>query len=254
MNYSEEQLDGMYEEVASLAKKKNDLMGSYVSRQYRSERANEYSRHGFCRRLQIMAHCIEQVFGRLPPESDEVPEPEAVLDATVYLQAFVFNTFGSIDNLAHIWVSEKEVKQVNGKALSPMSIGFGRKYTRVMESLPQEFRQYLSDIGSWWEYLSEFRHALSHRIPLYIPPNLVAEDKVEEYRRFEARMHEAKERGEYPEIEILEEEQDALVSFLPVTTHSFDDQAKFVFFHCQMLSDFNTIEEMAGRMLRALDE
>ena len=177
-----------------------------------------------------MAHCIEQVFGRLPPESGDVPESETVRDATVYLQAFVFNTFGSIDNLAHIWVSEKEVKKINGNALSPMSIGFGHKYERVMESLPEEFRHYLSDVGSWWEYRTEFRHALSHRIPLYIPPNLVTEDKVEEYRRIEARMHEAMERGEYPEIEALEEEQNALVSFLPVTTHSFEEQAKFVFF------------------------
>ena len=111
-----------------------------------------------------------------------------------------------------------------------MSIGFGHKYERVMESLPEEFRHYLSDVGSWWEYRTEFRHALSHRIPLYIPPNLVTEDKVEEYRRIEARMHEAMERGEYPEIEALEEEQNALVSFLPVTTHSFEEQAKFVFF------------------------
>ena len=142
----------MYEEVASLTKRKNDLMGSYISRQYNSERTKEYSRHGFCHRLQIMAHCIEQVFGRLPPESGDVPESETVRDATVYLQAFVFNTFGSIDNLAHIWVSEKEVKKINGNALSPMSIGFGHKYERVMESLPEEFRHYLSDVGSWWEY------------------------------------------------------------------------------------------------------
>ena len=44
------------------------------------------------------------------------------------------------------------------------------------------------------------------------------------------------------------------ISFLPVTTHSFQEQSRFVYFHCQMLADFNTVDEIAWRMLRALEE
>ena len=253
MNYSDEQLNGIYADYEELRRKKNSLMESYILRQYRDEHAGEYARHGFCRRIQIMAHCIEGVFAKLPPNRDEIPAEDSVRDATVYLQAFVFNTFGSMDNLAHIWVSEKDVKRANGKVLSRMEIGFGNKYVSVMESLPLEFRQHLVANETWLEYLADFRHALSHRIPLYIPPSLVTDDKVEEYRRMEEYIHEAIRRQEFAEVEKLEEAQHKLISFLPVTTHSFAEQAKFVYFHRQMLTDFNMVEEVGVRMLGALD-
>ena len=255
MNYSQQQLDWMHEQLASLTKRRSDLMGAYMLRQYRTDRSMEHSRHGFCRRLQTMAHCIQHVFMRLAPETDNVPEPEAVLDATVYLQAFVFHTFGSIDNLAHIWVLEKDVRQANGQALPRTKVGFGKKCTRVRHSLPEEFRQFLTGIRSWQDYLTEFRDALSHRVPLYIPPHFVAPDKVQEYKLIEARMHRLMDLPDYPDIPLLDEESsNPSVFFVPVTTHSFEDQAPFVFFHLQMLSDFNMIEDMAWRMSHALDE
>ena len=254
MQYSDEQLGQMYEDYGDLTGKKNRLMESYVVRQYRDEHSAEYARHGFCRRIQIMAHCIQGVFERLPPERADVPAEETVRDATVYLQAFVFNTFGSIDNLAHIWVSERQVKKANGNKLARGSIGFGEKCTRVMESLPEGFREYLNETESWWDYLTNFRDALAHRIPLYIPPSLVTDDNAEEYERKGAEILDAIRRGEYAEAEALENAQNEVISFLPVTTHSFQEQSRFVYFHCQMLADFNTVEEIAWRMLRALEE
>lgn len=254
MSYSEEQLDRIYEDYGELTGKKIRLMGSYLLWRFREKHAEEHARHGFCRRLQIMAHCIMGVFEKLPPESDEVPGEETVSDATIYLQAFVFNTFGSIDNLAQIWVSEMKVKQMNGNKLRPASIGFGKKYTRVMESLPREFRDYLDGLDAWLEHLTGFRHALAHRIPLYIPPSFVTDDDVEEYRRTEAEIQDAIGRKEFAKAEELENVQNKLISFLPVTTHSFKEQSKFVLFHYQMLADFHTVEEIGWRMLRALEE
>ena len=254
MQYSSEQLDQIYEDYGELMGKKARLTESYVLRQFRDEHAVEYARHGFCRRIQIMAHCIQGVFERLPPERADVPEEETVWGATVYLQAFVINTFGSIDNLAHIWVAERQVKKADGKSLAPASVGFGKNYTRVMESLPEGFNDYLNGIESWWEYLTSFRHALAHRIPLYIPPSLVTDENAEEYERKGAEILDAIRRGENAEAEALESAQNELISFLPVTTHSFQEQSRFVYFHCQMLADFNTVDEIAWRMLRALEE
>lgn len=253
MNYSEEQVQWMRTDFEGLSRRKTTLMEGYILREYSDGHAQEYARHGFCRRIQIMAHCIGGVFTKLPPNRDEVPSDEVVRDATVYLQAFVFNAFGSMDNLAHIWVSERDVKRGNGKALGRMEIGFGKKYRWVMESLPPEFGQHLVDIEAWLEYLADFRHALSHRIPLYIPPSLVTDDKLEEHRRMDAEIHDAIRRREFVEVEELEKAQNELISFLPVTTHSFEEQAKFVYFHRQMLTDFNMVEEVAMKMLRALD-
>ncbi|MYA59590.1 MAG: hypothetical protein F4X40_03390 [Chloroflexi bacterium] len=254
MQYSDEQLDRIYEEYGELTRKKSRLIKSYVSRQFRDERAAEYARHGFCRRVHLMAHCIQGVFERLPPERARVPEDETVRDATVYLQAFVFNTFGSIDNLAHVWVSERPVKKADGRSLARASIGFGKKYKRVMESLPEGFRDSLNELEPWREYQRSFRDALAHRIPLYIPPSYVTQGKAEEYERKGAQILDAIRRSEFEEAEALEDAQNELISFLPVATHSFKEQSKLVYFHCQMLADFNTIDEIAWRMLRTLDE
>ena len=53
-----------------------------------------------------MHHCIERVFEILPPEQDERPSDRILFGATVFIQSFVMNIFGALDNLAWIWVSE----------------------------------------------------------------------------------------------------------------------------------------------------
>ncbi len=56
-----------------------------------------------------MHHCIERVFNLIPPDEDILPERSTLMDATVCIQAFVMNVFRAIDNLAWIWVSEREL-------------------------------------------------------------------------------------------------------------------------------------------------
>lgn len=36
--------------------------------------------------------------------------------------------------------------------------------------MPAELQAYLAEHDAWFEYLEDYRHALAHRIPLYIPP------------------------------------------------------------------------------------
>ena len=199
-----------------------------------------------------MERCIHNVFQTLPPDDSDVPDAVNVIDGTINLQAFLFNTFGSIENLANIWVLEEGVERQDGKPLSPVNIGFGPKYKTVMASLPVEFRSHLTGIEAWLSYLRNFRHALAHRIPLYIPPSFVPDENADEYRGIEDRINDAIRQNKFDQVGILEEEQNTLVSFIPVTTHSFEERAGLVFFHGQMLEDFRRLEEVAGKMLDAL--
>ena len=41
------------------------------------------------------------------PDREEIPSREDVIDATVNIQAFVFNIFACCDNLTWVWVLEK---------------------------------------------------------------------------------------------------------------------------------------------------
>src|SRR5262249_39735602 len=146
-------------------------------------------------------------------------------DATINIQAFVFNIFGAIDNLALIWVTETELKQKNGQALPSSWIGLGPKNSFVRESLPQAVRDHLESMNSWFENLENFRHALAHRVPLYIPPYTVDPKKVDEWQQFESEIADAERLGDTQTKVTLEERQMVLCKFRPWMVHSYSERS-----------------------------
>jgi hypothetical protein len=85
------------------------------------------------------------------------------MDATIYIQAFIMNAFGALDNLAWIWVTEKPLN------VGKMETGLGPKCKSVRASFTPETQAYLSELDDWFVHIVDFRDALSHRIALYIP-------------------------------------------------------------------------------------
>lgn len=253
MSYSEEVLRELDDQFLGLQGRCNDLITSYLQREFRSDKATEFVRHGLCRRLGLMTRCIQKVFEVLPPDSKAMPSTDEIHDVTVHLQAFVFNAYGCLDNLAHIWVLEKNVKEENGQPIRRERIGFGRKNKSVRASLPGAFTDYLSGVENWFQNLENFRHAVAHRIPIYVPPGYLTDEGAREYNEIQTRINEAVGRQDFETADQLEEEQAALLSFHPIATHSFDEDADLVFFHAQMLSDFHTIREIAARLLPCFD-
>ncbi len=253
MTYTKEDCDRLAKELEAIQANSNRIMSSYVLRDFKNPRAREFATHGFPRRIKLLAHCIELIFEDLPPGTDKPPNSDEILDVTIYLQAFVFNVFGCTDNLAHIWAREQDLKKEDGKLLENMEIGFfGPRCGLVLDSLPGDFSDYLKGLEPWFEYLGNFRHALAHRIPPYIPPFYVPKDKLQEYEEIGNRIGAAIQQENYDEVVRLENEQTGMVLFSPIVTHSFGENAKKVFFHSQMLSDFNTVVEIAQKLLKEL--
>jgi hypothetical protein len=191
------------------------------------------------------------VYGLLPPERVEPPDDDTRHDAELQVQAFVFHTFGAADNLAWIWVSVKNVRKNDGTPLEKGAIGIRKD--KVRASFTPEFRAYLDEREPWFDYLEGFRHALAHRIPLYIPPYIVTYANEAAYRELDRRMFAAAARMDFAEHGRLKAEQRALTAFRPWMQHSFIEEAHPVVFHSQMLADFNTMDEMANKMLEELD-
>lgn len=250
MSYSEETLQDIENQFVGLQGQCNDLILSYMEKEFNDDKAREFVRHGLCRRLQLMTWCIERIFEILPPESQEVPDTDMIREVTVYLQAFLFNAYGCLDNLAHIWVLEKNVKRENGQPLPLTWVGLGEKNKTVLKSLPEPFAKYLCEIRQWYHYLESFRHALAHRIPLYVPPGYLAAEKVAKYHNIQTRINIAFRQRDFDEVNRLESKQAALVSFLPVATHSYGENAGILYFHSQMLNDLLTVREIAARLLQ----
>jgi hypothetical protein len=100
MYYSEKALKMLAEDYAALNGKLDDLLVKFFTLTLTNPRAMEYARQGVPRRLKVLARCITNVFTGIPPERNELPSRDALPDATINIQSFVFNVFGAVDNLA----------------------------------------------------------------------------------------------------------------------------------------------------------
>lgn len=253
MYYTKTNLKDFQIECSSLITKKDSLVKSYVFRDYESSKAREYATHGFIRRLQIMVRCIERVFDILPPDRTELADDDERQDAVINIQAFVFNVYGCIDNLAWVWVQEKKIANRDGSQIQKGHVGLRKSNKTVRASFSPEFQKYLRALDDWFDYLDNFRHSLAHRVPLYIPPYVVPESKLDTYQAIESRIADAANRLDFKGLYRLEEEQKALGRFEPSMIHSFTESLGRVMFHPQMLADFNTIEELGRKILNELD-
>ena len=54
-------------------------------------------------------------------------------------------------------------------------------------------RDYLTGLGDWFDHIIDFRDALVHRIPLYIPPYIVSQDNDAKYQALEDQKHTTKD-------------------------------------------------------------
>jgi hypothetical protein len=249
--FSEKTLDTLHRGRSRLKMQYIDLWGRYYSRSYRSERAREYAVHGFCRRLAMLLRAVDRVFEILPPELEDIPEREDVEDATIAIQSFVLNTFGCFDNLLWVWVFEKDVKEKDGSDLKPKDVSLGNKLVRG--SFTDEFRAYIDSRQDWFNHIRHFRDSLAHRIPLYIPPYVVATENIDEHNRLERAAVEALNRPDIQEHDRLRSEQKKLARFRPWMTHSVYEQSPMVVFHGQLLADYNTVDEFGRTMLEELN-
>lgn len=250
MYFTEQQLQQLAEGYGELERKYLQIYEAFLTRRYVSDRGREFGQQGFARRLQSLKRCIERIYEILPPELDGHPHDDARHDAELIVQAFVFHIFGAADNLAWIWVCERDIRRANGAELAESAVGIRKEVVR--RSFTARFRELLDQRAGWFEYLESFRHSLAHRIPLYIPPYIVSHANEAAYREFDARMAQAAARGDFRERENLGQQQKELTSFRPWMQHSYIEEARPMVFHVQMLADFNTIHEMAVMMLEDL--
>ena len=252
-SFSSEDLERYHETYLAARETFEALAAVYAAENFRDETARTFATHGFPCRRELMVHCMERAMEAFPPRIRWIPSADGILDATVCLQVFVTNVHGCIDNLAHIPVREKGLTGDDGTPLPDSRVGLRPANGAVLDSLSSEFAGRLKELGPWFEYLEDFRHALEHRVPLYVARNSVPEDRLRQYGEIGERILEAEMREDHAEADRLTNEQNRLVSFFPVTAQAFGENSGKAVFHFQMASDFSIVEEIARRLLRELD-
>lgn len=251
MRYSDEQLDHVWTSYLEWGQRLDDLVTALMTRPYLTETGREFAIHGLCRRLNMIKHAAGRIFADLPPDAER-PDREVLMDAAAFLQAFMINVYGSIDNLAHIWCAERPVTAAGGAALHPNEIGLRSRHKAVRRSLPLKMRQYLERSDAWLGYLANYRDALAHRIPLYIPPQSLAPDDQVEFNRISSEWNDAVMARNWRLADELMDALDRVGTFTPYFMHSFGEQARPMLLHGQLVCDLATVVEMSETMLEAL--
>jgi len=234
--------------LAKVERKANDMLMKYTCYPWKTDRGREYATHGFSRRVSTLRRALQNVYKIIPPGTVRVPSRDKLYDAQINIQACIANVYGCIDNLAWVWVYEKGLD----KKIPRKHVGLRNSNTHVRASLRPAFRTYLEGRDDWMEYLVDFRDALAHRIPLYIPPGGVPRSNIDEYNDYTSRRSEALRRLDTADYDRLNAEQSKMLVFQPMMTHSLIEAQGLVPFHAQLLTDFLTIEELGNKMLDEL--
>lgn len=207
--YTEEQVEQLHEGRRAAIVELQDLNEKFITKvagQLSNPLAIEYLLHGLCRRLKVIrrsSSVIEEIY---PPDRIELLDRNERADLEINLHAFAMNIYGSLDNLAWIFLHEK------GISLKKENVGLLKKKT--LDHLPRPITDALrrASLVTWHEtYAKNYRDALAHRIPLYVPPYCVTP-------------------------------KDSTPAICPYFMHSLTDtDARPVRFHPQMVADIRTV-------------
>ena len=213
--------------------------------------AKEYLLQGAGRRLKILTRCIKNIFQIFPiVKTDQVMSDE-LTDLAINLHAFFVNISGLFDNLGWVFTCEHDLvgDPKEGK-LKREDIGlFNRK---TQDHLPDALRSYLQSkpLCDWYSnYSKNFRDALAHRIPPYVPHFSINYADQKKYLEIEGKLQTI-DFTKDENLEIYEnflDQQKQLKQPSPVFAHSLNEKGQPIWLHAQIIVDYLTIEEVVNK-------
>ena len=207
-------------------------------------RARDYLLHGGGRRINLIRRSLSRIFELFPLRLKRPLPSQILMDVQINLQAYVMNMYGLFDNWAWAFVIfHKLEQQVGGK----FGVGFQREKTQKF--LPVELRDYvLNERYKQWhnQYLKNYRDALAHRVPLYIPPARFTNEESKRYCDLESEKIACTLAHDFDRADRAKAEQLKLGKPVPVFLHSFNEGGppKPILLHPQLLSDAAGVIEL----------
>jgi hypothetical protein len=267
MHYSKEEAEDIERErpkvIDALSSMWIDLAHA-LAPSLRSEKARQYVIQGMCRRLITIRRCITNIFTVFPVNRDEFLTDDERSDVETYLHAFFINVHGLLDNLAWVYFLERNVAIIKptevlsyrdelkrGSAIRRSDVGIFLRKSH--EHFPDEVRSYLtSDAMTAWHqaYAKNYRDALAHQIPLYVPPSIVPSEYGDLYVQFDAAMKKGDFESAYP----LYEEIICAGDLCPAFAYSLSGEAPAVPLHPQIIVDAKTAMQAISMLRPHLQE
>lgn len=244
MHYSAEQHTELDQAWESLSRELPAVWVSLardVAPSLTQERAQEYIAHGVARRLMIMERCLKNIFAIFPVRRTQLLSDEERNDLEINLYAFLINVHGLPDNLAWAYVLERRIN------ILPRDVGLFSKKTKA--HLPAVVQTYLASdaISSWHrDYAKNYRDALAHRIPPYLPPATYTPEHEQEFRDLHERGEQAIKEGNFALALDLHTQKHEVGIIHPAFMHSFssEEACSPMLLHPQLIVDARTILEI----------
>lgn len=180
--------------------------------------ASRHLFHGYTRRLDMIdaswIHLRELVL-------KDPPAPLSVYQATdagIHVNAYYMNVCGALDNLA--WTLQYEWDLLPGVTESHRNRQkcalFGTEFLAALRPLNDTLAATLTAAADWNAALRLLRDPAAHRIPIYIPPSVLDESGVAEYRRMQAESARQAELGNFDQMSELQYRASELGTFQPI--------------------------------------
>lgn len=242
MQYSEEQhteLDLAYENVCEELRETSVSLARDVAPLLMQERAREHITYGAARRLWTITRCVENIFVIYPVRRTKLLTDAERSDLEISLHAFLIHAHGLPDNLAWAYVLERELP------LNQRDVGLFQKKTAV--HLPIGLQADLNRFRDWHlDYAKNYRDALAHRIPPYLPPATWLPEHEQEFKDLDEQVEQAIRESNFDLALELEERKHAVGIIHPAILHSFLDEKACgpVLLHPQVIVDARTILEI----------
>jgi len=249
LSYSAELIQDLHREKSitlSSFKKQYLELFQLLGPKLRSQKAIEYLNQGVLRRMKLVRRCVERIFEIFPPEREELLSSDELNDIDIHLHAFIIHISGILDNLAWVIVHERSLESAIGDR---MKVGLFKPETQV--HLSPEFRAYLQSpkTRKWHNrYAKNFRDALAHRIPLYLPPSTILSSDADRYQSLECQKMTALIHGDIEGSDKLGKEADSLQNVCDFFVHSFLEKSARIMLHPQLLVDCKTLVETIHEM------
>ena len=247
--YSAEQIEDYESGRHEWMERAEMLLTTVLTYRFQIERAGEFARTGFGRRLGYLEQSMNRMDDIYPPNCARASRDQ-VRDAELILQAFVMNVFGAIDNLAWIWALERGVTGAREQPLKPSEISFvGPRSRWLVSSLSAPILSALDNAKEWFDQIGAYRHGVAHQIPIYIP-RLYSADDAAASEQLAAEINDA----------AAAKDMDRLLPLLD-KRHSLGDYGAYIalngerqpmLLHPQMVCDLATVVELGEIIMREL--
>lgn len=220
----------------------------------KNPQAARHLKEGFIRRHIMMESSRIFIREKTRPLQRKPLDPYLATELNIHVNAYYLNLCGSLDNLAWCLMYELGLNPTvteEDRSRSYCNL-FGDRFLNDLGGIKGKIAATIRERIDWNREVREFRDPAAHRIPLYMPPGVLRETQLEEFRRIEEQASKSeKERSGLPRSHFLEKARE-LAKYSPIMVSSTSSGLQIHSIPDQLAKDQAIFLQIADTVISAL--